>query len=143
LETIYLTEVTEIGPEVAEFFEAGLLILFQAGAPPELAEMSVLHEPVSGPREDPPEPGDVVAFGERELRVTAVGEKAWKNIQDLGHAVFKFNGAEEVELPGEIYLEQTDLESLRDAIRPGLRLEIKTGANTTATRDGEETARES
>ena len=35
-EPIYLTEVTEIGPEVAEFLEAGLLILFEAGAPPEL-----------------------------------------------------------------------------------------------------------
>jgi glucitol/sorbitol PTS system EIIA component len=142
METIYLTEVTEIGPEVAEFLEAGLLILFQAGAPPELAEMSVLHEPISR-REDPPKPGDVVAFGDRELRVTAVGEKAWKNIQELGHAVFKLNGATEVELPGEIYLEQTDLESLRDAIRPGLRIEIKVGAKTTATTEGERTARES
>jgi glucitol/sorbitol PTS system EIIA component len=127
MEPIYLTEVTEIGPEVADFLQAGLLILFQAGAPPELAEMSVLHEPKSC-REDPPEPGDVVVFGERELRVTAVGGKAWKNIQDLGHAVFKFNGAEEVELPGEIYLEQTDLDSLREAIRPGLRVEIRSGS---------------
>jgi glucitol/sorbitol PTS system EIIA component len=141
LETIYLTEVTEIGPEVAEFLEAGLLILFQAGAPPELAEMSVLHEPISR-REEPPEVGDVVVIGDRELRVTAIGQKAWKNIQDLGHAVFKFNGADEVELPGEIYLEQTDLESLRDAIRPGTRMEIKVGAKTTAASDGEGTARE-
>jgi PTS system glucitol/sorbitol-specific IIA component len=141
VETIYLTEVKEIGPEVAEFFEAGLLILFQAGAPPELAEMSVLHEPISR-REDPPIAGDVVVIGDRELRVTAIGEKAWKNIQDLGHAVFKFNGADEVELPGEIYLEQTDLESLRDAIQPGTRMEIKAGTKTTATSDGEGTARE-
>ena len=131
MEPIYLTEVTEIGPEVAEFLEEGLLILFQAGAPPELAEMSVLHEPTSR-REDPPEAGDVVAFGDRELRITAVGEKAWKNIQDLGHAVFKFNGAEEVELPGEIYLEQTDLESLKEAIQPGLRLEIRASSPATA-----------
>ena len=57
MEPIYLTEVKEIGPEVAEFLEAGLLILFQTGAPPELAEIAVLHDPTSL-REDPPAPGD-------------------------------------------------------------------------------------
>jgi len=127
MESILLTELAELGPEAEDFLEEGLLILFQAGAPPELAEMSVLHEPISR-REDPPEAGDMVAFGDLELRVTAVGEKAWKNIQDLGHAVFKFNGADRVELPGEIYLEQTDLDNLKEVIRPGLRLEIKVGS---------------
>jgi len=28
-------------------------------------------------------------------------------------------------LPGEIYLEQTDLDNLKEVIRPGLRLEIR------------------
>ena len=87
-EPIYLTEVTEIGPEVAEFLEAGLLILFEAGAPPELAEIAVLHEPISGPREDPPKAGDILIIRSREFRITAIGYKAWQNIQDLGHAVF-------------------------------------------------------
>jgi glucitol/sorbitol PTS system EIIA component len=127
-EPIYLTEVTEIGPEVAEFLEARLLILFQAGAPPELAEIAVLHEPISGPREDPPEPGDVLVVGSREFRITAVGSKAWKNIQDLGHAVFKFSGFKEAELPGEIHLEQQASEELNEIVQPGARVEIKTGA---------------
>ena len=131
LESIYLTEVTEIGPEVAEFLEAGLLILFEAGAPPELAEIAVLHEPISR-LEDPPEVGDVVAIGPSEFRITAIGEKAWKNIEELGHAVFKFNGSEEVELPGEIYLEETGAESLSELVQPGVRFEIKVGAPATA-----------
>jgi glucitol/sorbitol PTS system EIIA component len=125
-EPIYLTEVTEIGPEVAEFLEAGLLILFEAGAPPELAEIAVLHEPISGPREDPP--GDVLAIGSSEFRITSVGSKAWQNIQDLGHAVFKFSGSEEAELPGEIHLEQGGTEELGEIIRPGARVEIKASA---------------
>jgi PTS system glucitol/sorbitol-specific IIA component len=127
-EPIYLTEVTEIGPEVAEFLEAGLLILFEAGAPPELAEIAVLHQPISGPREDAPEAGDILVIGSREFRITAVGYKAWQNIQDLGHAVFKFSGLEEAELPGEIYLEARGAEDLDDLVQPGARVEIRTGA---------------
>jgi glucitol/sorbitol PTS system EIIA component len=131
LEPIYLTEVKEIGPEVAEFLEVGLLILFETGVPPELAEIAVLHEPIAR-REDPPEVGDVVAIGPSEFRITAVGEKAWKNIEDLGHAVFKFSGSEEVELPGEIYLEEAGAESLNELVQPGVRFEIKVGAEATA-----------
>jgi glucitol/sorbitol PTS system EIIA component len=127
-EPIYLTEVTEIGPEVAEFLEAGLLILFEAGAPPELAEIAVLHKPISGPRENPPEAGDILAIGSREFRITAVGYKAWQNIQDLGHAVFKFSGSEVAELPGEIHLEAGGVEVLDEIVRPGTSVEIRSGA---------------
>jgi glucitol/sorbitol PTS system EIIA component len=103
-EPIYLTEVTEIGPEVAEFLEAGLLILFETGAPPELAEIAVLHDPTTR-RAEAPEPGDVLEIEGHEFRITAVGYKAWQNVQALGHAVFKFDGAAEPELPGQIHLE--------------------------------------
>ena len=127
-EPIYLTEVTEIGPEVAEFLEAGLLILFQAGAPPELAEIAVLHEPISGPREDPPEAGDVLTIGSREFRITAIGSKAWQNVHQLGHAVFKFSGSREAELPGEIHLEEQSSEDLGELLRTGVRVEIKAGS---------------
>jgi glucitol/sorbitol PTS system EIIA component len=142
MESIYLTEVKELGPEVGEFLEAGYLILFEIGAPPELAEMSVLHEPASR-REDPTATGDVLAIGPREFRITAVGDKAWKNIQELGHAVFVFNGAAEVEMPGQICLEEQGAEDLGNAVRPGTRLEIKAGAKTTAAADRERTTRES
>lgn len=142
MEPIYCTQIKEIGPEVAEFLETGLLILFEVGAPPELAEMSVLHEPTHG-REQAPEPGDVLAIGPLQFRITAVGEKAWKNVQDLGHAVFAFNGAKDVELPGQIYVEQQGAELLSQEIRPGTRLEIRTGAGMTpAAGDREGAARE-
>lgn len=124
MEPIYRTEVKEIGPEVPEFLEAGLLILFKAGAPPELAEISVIHEP-SAVREEPPKPGDVVAFGEREFRIVALGEKAWENVLSLGHAVFKFDGAEEAELPGEITLDGPDSGTLGEVVKPGLHVEIR------------------
>lgn len=124
-ETIYLTEVTELGPEAAEFFKADLMILFADGAPAELAEISVSHRP-TGKRETPPSPGDILVLGEHELRITAIGEKAWSNVLQLGHAVFKFNGAGEVELPGEIYVEQPTGLTLSDIVVPGTRIEIRT-----------------
>jgi PTS system glucitol/sorbitol-specific IIA component len=126
-EPIYLTEVKEIGPEVAEFLEAGLLILFETGAPPELAEIAVLHDPTNR-REEPPEPGDVLEIEGHEFRITAVGYKAWQNVQDLGHAVFKFSGSREAELPGEIHLEEQGSEDLGELLRTGVRVEIKAGS---------------
>jgi glucitol/sorbitol PTS system EIIA component len=141
MEPIYLTEVKEIGPEVAEFLEAGLLILFQTGAPPELAEIAVLHEPASR-REDPPEPGDVLEIEGHEFRITAIGYKAWQNVQELGHAVFKFDGSPEAELPGQIHLEGPGAENLGEVVRPGARLEIRAGAGTAAAADREGEARE-
>ena len=138
MEPIYRTEIKEIGPEVPEFLEMGLLITFAVGAPPEL---SVLHEPTHR-RERAPEPGDVLAIGPLEFRITAVGGKAWKNVVDLGHAVFAFNGATEVELPGQIYVEPQGAELLSQEIRPGARLEIRAGARSAVARDREGTVRE-
>jgi len=141
METIYRTEIKEIGPEVAEFLEMGLLITFEVGAPPELAEMSVLHEP-GHKRERPPEPGDVLSIGSLEFKVTAVGEKAWKNVLDLGHAVFVFNGATEVELPGQIYLEPEGAELLLGELQPGARIELTAGGAGAATGEREGNIRE-
>lgn len=123
--SIYLTEVTNIGPEVEELLEeAGTLVLFEEGAPPELAEISILHEH-SEKREEPPEVGDIMVIDSREFRITAVGDSAWKNMLKLGHASFKFNGAKEVELPGEICVEESGSEDIGESIRPGVRLEIR------------------
>jgi PTS system glucitol/sorbitol-specific IIA component len=130
LEPIYVTELRDIGPEVAEFLEEGYLILFQMGVPAELAEMAVLHE-VSHMRPEPPERGDVLSIGESRFRITAVGTKAWQNVRELGHAVFVFNGAQEPEMPGQICLEEGGTENLAGSLRPGVRLEIKAGVEAT------------
>ncbi len=124
--SIYLTKVTQIGPDVAQLLEeADTLILFEEGAPPELAEVSVLHEH-SERREEPPEVGDIVAIGSKEFRITAVGGSAWKNMLELGHASFKFNGADEVELPGQICAEGQGSDDLNEDIQPGVQMEIRT-----------------
>lgn len=126
MEYIYRTEITEIGPDVEEMLDTmATLITFEDGAPPELAEISVLHKHTDQ-REEPPEPGDMVAIGSQELKITAVGRTAWKNVLELGHAAFKFNGAEEAGLPGEICLEEYEAGAIKEIIGPGVSLEIKT-----------------
>ena len=142
MEPIYRTEIKEIGAEVEAFLEEKYLILFEVGAPPELAEMAVLHDR-SHMREEPPVAGDVLSIGDRDFRMTAVGEKAWKNIKDLGHAVFVFNGAKEVEMPGQVCLEEAGAEDLSEIVRPGARLEMKVAAGEAAARGAEGTVRES
>ena len=142
MEPIYRTEIKEIGAEVEAFLEEKYLILFEVGAPPELAEMAVLHDR-SHMREEPPVAGDVLSIGDRDFRMTAVGEKAWKNIRDLGHAVFVFNGAKEVEMPGQVCLEEAGAEDLSEIVRPGARLEMKVAAGEAAARGAEGTVRES
>ncbi|MGB3682802.1 MAG: PTS glucitol/sorbitol transporter subunit IIA [Rubrobacteraceae bacterium] len=126
MEYIYRTEITEIGPDVEEFLDgAGLMITFEDGAPPELAEISVMHKHTEQ-REEPPVVGDILAIGALEFEITAVGGTAWKNMLDLGHAAFKFNGAKEAGLPGEICLKEQGLEGVKEAIGPGVSLEIRT-----------------
>ncbi len=124
MEAIYATELGEIGAEADEFLAEGMLILFEAGGPPELAEISVAHRPTTR-REAPPVAGDVLAIGDTELRITAVGDKAWENMLKIGHATFKFNGASEAELPGEICVEAPASGAIADRVRPGARFELR------------------
>jgi PTS system glucitol/sorbitol-specific IIA component len=95
--------VVAVGPEVAAFVDAGLLVLFGTQAPAELHGISVLHEPAhpigagSGPQR-----GDVIEIGGHPLEVIAVGEAVAANFVELGHASIKADGRTEPALPGDI-----------------------------------------
>jgi PTS system glucitol/sorbitol-specific IIA component len=103
----YETRVAEIGPLVSEFLDNRIVVFFRVGAPPELAEFSVLTEP-SELVEDV-RPGDWVVIGEHCYHVTAVGEVASMNLRNLGHLVVKCNSRTEPELPGDVCVQAKDL----------------------------------
>ena len=67
----YRTRVVSIGDQVDAFVKAQILVLFQAGAPEELASFSVLHQPeiTSGTVEV----GDTLVLRSESYRVRAVG----------------------------------------------------------------------
>lgn len=98
-------EITEIGAMVQELMtESDCLIIYNdTVADVDLREISVTHT-VDELKEDVCV-GDTVLIGEIEYKVTSVGDVAQKTLRQLGHCTIKFDGADEVNLPGELHLE--------------------------------------
>ena len=120
---LYETTIKEIGPEAADLLDGGVLILFRVGAPRELAEVAVLHEPTIRDA-TAPAPSDTLVIGNEKFKITAVGETAWKKVQDMDHVVFSFNGAATVDRPGEICVEAVPGERLKPLIALGGQLAV-------------------
>ena len=121
--TLYSTTIREIGADAPDLLEQGVLILFAVGAPPELAEVSVLHESEQEAA-SAPVGGDTVRIGSDRFRITAVGDTAWHKISEIGHVVFSFNGADDAERPGEICVEPVAADRLRALLQPGALIEV-------------------
>lgn len=103
----YQAKFTQIGPLVSEFVDNGILVLFGANAPEELAEFSIIHD--GNELVEPLEPGDQIMIDQNTFNVLAVGEVANTNLANLGHLVLKFNGQSVVEMPGDVCLESKSL----------------------------------
>ena len=117
--TFYATTITAVGPDVADLIDGGVLILFADGAPPELAEVSVLHAVTGGPTPVPPPIGATIRVGPVEAKLTAIGDLAWAKIADIGHVVINFDGATTSNRPGELNASEVDTGLLAGALRPG------------------------
>ena len=120
----YSTTVTEVGEEVADLLDGGVLILYADGAPPALAEVSVQHVVDGAVAPEGPPVGAKVRVGELSVRVSAVGTSAWAKVRELGHVVLNFNGADVAQRPGEICLESLDLSAMRREVRSGQSIVI-------------------
>lgn len=99
----YKVEVTQIGEMVEQLSSHNMIILFNADAPKDLVEISVLHT-VDTLREDV-EVGDTMNIGNIKYKITGVGSAVNKNLKELGHCTLVFNGSNEPHLPGVINLE--------------------------------------
>jgi PTS system glucitol/sorbitol-specific IIA component len=119
----YKTVVSSVGEEVQSLLEGGVLILYSDGAPPELAEVSVLHR-VEAASRDVPRIGSLLRIGGDATVVTAVGPTAWNKVSELGHVVINFNGSNNAERPGEICVSETDCARVFDNLKNGTVIEI-------------------
>jgi PTS system glucitol/sorbitol-specific IIA component len=98
----YKTTVTGFGEMYAEFYEQGMIVVFNDNAPGELAELSALH--TSAVLERDVRPGDTVLLGNKKYTVRAVGTEASRTLRKMGHCTFVFTGSETAELDGHIVL---------------------------------------
>ena len=120
----YSSEITGFGPEAFEFLEPEIalnfVIIFNEDAPPELAELAILHK-----KEKliaPPIKGDIITIGENVYTVTAVGDEVPQTLAELGHCTLAFGGGEEAFRPGCIMLDGPMLS--KDSLKVGDRIEI-------------------
>lgn len=104
------SRVVAIGSGVEEFRVARILVFFGSGAPEELAEFSILHEPSVNLATVAP--GDSVRLGAETFDVLAVGDVANQNLANLGHLVLKANGLTEPEMLGDVCVEAKPLPRL-------------------------------
>jgi len=104
---VYDSVVTQVGGQVEAFLDHGLLIFFKAGSPPELHDISVLHEATTA--DDGPRPGDTIHLGDRGLEVLAVGPVVRDNLLNLGHLDLKADGRTEPKLPGDVCIRVGDI----------------------------------
>ncbi len=119
------TVVTAVSPEARELVEGGVLVLFADGAPPELAEVAVLHRVVQEPAAEAPAVGDKVTIGGLTTRITAIGELAWKKVREMGHIAINFNAADTAPRLGEISVADVDRLALAAALRPGVEIRVE------------------
>ncbi|MEZ0241361.1 MAG: PTS glucitol/sorbitol transporter subunit IIA [Chloroflexota bacterium] len=104
------SKIVAIGDSVEEFRAARVLVFFNAGAPEELAEFSVLHEASINLANVAS--GDSLRLGSETFDVLAVGEVANQNLANLGHLVVKADGRTEPEMLGDVCVEARDLPRL-------------------------------
>lgn len=94
--------VTEVGDGVYELLnDLNTLILFNDDLQEELLrEISVMHS--VSPVFEEIVVGDTLVIGEQNFTITAIGAVALETLKEIGHCAIKFDGLDEVELPGEM-----------------------------------------
>ncbi|TCS77796.1 PTS glucitol/sorbitol transporter subunit IIA [Pectinatus cerevisiiphilus] len=118
----YSSNITGWGMEAIGFLkELNYLIVFDDNAPPELAEISVLHE--KSKLNGWIKKGDTLIIGKKAFDITAVGEEAQNTFRQMGHATLNFSGGEVPFLPGHIMLCGQEVLTEKD-IQKGVNISI-------------------
>ena len=103
----YDVKITGLGDMALEFLnpdmEMQFVILFNDNAPPELAEMAILH--TEGTLSADPAPGDTLRVGDKTYKITAVGDEAIHTLREMGHCTLAFSSDTSPYRPGCINLD--------------------------------------
>ena len=89
----YDVKITGLGSMAMEFLDPAMemqfVILFNDDAPPELADMAILH--TAGTLSEDPAPGDTLKLGSKTYKITAVGDEAVHTLKEMGHCTLAFS----------------------------------------------------
>jgi PTS system glucitol/sorbitol-specific IIA component len=113
---LYQSVVTEIGSEVELFLTEKMMIIFNETAPSDLRDIAVVHKEAK--LEEEIEVGDVLTIDNQIFKITFVGQKVNNTIRELGHCTIAFNGADHVDLPGTLCVEEKPIPE----IKPGTKI---------------------
>lgn len=119
----YQVKITGLGEDALAFLggdDGNFIIIFNEDAPPELADLSVLH--TKAELKEPSAVGDTFKICGKEFKISAVGYEALKTLPELGHCTVDFRGGSEPDRPGCIMVEGDTL--LPDDIQIGGMIEI-------------------
>ena len=98
------SKITGIGSGALDFVDDKILILFSDQVGNGIEDYSVRITMPQLTRDVVP--GDTLRFGDKDYRVTAVGDKAMETFRLLGHCTLHFDGSEVPVLPGVIHVEE-------------------------------------
>lgn len=107
MKTIYSTRIDKVGEKATDFLEAGMFITFKDDAPQELKDYCFVHQE-NNLVEDIKE-NDILCIDNENYIVEFVGEAVNKNLNDLGHITFNFQGETETRAAGTLYLEKKEI----------------------------------
>lgn len=98
----YSVKILEVGKNVYDMVNNGLLILFNNEAPEDLKPFCVITD--RNKHEGEIKIGDQLTVNNKTYSITALGSVANENLYSLGHVTLCFDGAKEAKLPGHIHL---------------------------------------
>ena len=107
---IYDNIIKNVGPQAEVISEEKMFILFGDNAPDLLKDFcyTIDVKNLNGNIYR----GSILEVDGKEYKITAVGNIAEKNLVDLGHVTFMFDGSKEASLPGTIYVEKSEVPKL-------------------------------
>jgi PTS system glucitol/sorbitol-specific IIA component len=100
----YETKIVGWGEEALSMLgeEFPLLVIFDQNAPPELAEICLLHERAEV--KDAPKAGDILQLGDNAYPIVAVGDEVLHTLRKMGHCTLMFKDDTVPEMPGCLML---------------------------------------
>lgn len=102
MQIIYQTTITQIGQSALEALEDNMLITFCEGAPADIQDYCFIHS--HGALTGTLKPGISFELNGQHYDVTAVGNVAQQNLQELGHITLRFDGGAQAEYPGTVHV---------------------------------------